>query len=202
MYDGVNPGVAVERHMKEEMRKREYAMDLERQIVERRRREMREKEIARAASRERIHHAMNAPTALIPSPGYANVKHKRNAMLDQQQYDAGPGARLPPRPAPRATKGTRNNARELFPGPGGAKEAGYGDRGHAAGHGSAEDGNDVRMAIGTKHDSSQTQQSIKKSLFHGLSVDAFCPFKLNSYEKLERFAWCTKILNQRCACFR
>ena len=148
MYDGVNPGVAVERHMKEEMRKREYAMDLERQIVERRRREMREKEIARAASRERIHHAMNAPTALIPSPGYANVKHKRNAMLDQQQYDAGPGARLPPRPAPRATKGTRNNARELFPGPGGAEEAGYGDRGHAAGHGSAEDGNDVRMLQG------------------------------------------------------
>ena len=142
MYDGVNPGLAVERHMKEEMRKREYALDLERQIVERRKREMREKEMARAASRERIQHAMNAPTALIPSPSYATAKQKRMMMMHAPHADA---PRLPP--APRAAKPTRN-ARELFPGggaPGGGERRAAPGGGGGAGAGGGED---VRMLQG------------------------------------------------------
>lgn len=80
MYDGVNPDKAVERHMKEEMRKRQYALDLGRQIEERKKREKMEKDFARAASRERIHHALNAPTPMIPSPSYVSPRQKNIDM--------------------------------------------------------------------------------------------------------------------------
>ena len=115
MYDGVNPDVAVEKHMKAEMRKREYAMELERQIAERKRREIMDRQMARAASRERIYHALHAPTALIPSPGYVGAKPRRAAN--------GPGVDRADAAAP-AVHGERGprgggvprNARELFPG--------------------------------------------------------------------------------------
>lgn len=105
MHEGLNPNIAVERHVKEEIRKREYAMDLERQIVERRKREQREKEMARAASRERIHHALNAPTAMIPSPSYASPRHKRIVSGYPARKAAGYNIQ---------DNGNRN-ARELFP---------------------------------------------------------------------------------------